>query len=51
MAGAQESRPHEPRESDDDPSDCKMDADDMSDYLDQDPDVSPTSTENLGPYS
>ncbi len=28
-----------------------MDADDMRDYLDQDPDIPPTSTANLGPYA
>jgi hypothetical protein len=51
-AGAPESRPsYQPHESDDGPSDIEMDADDMHDYLNQDLDVPPTSTANLGPYS
>jgi hypothetical protein len=48
--GAPESRPsYPPHESDDGPNDIKMDADDMLDYLDKDPDVPPTSTAKLGP--
>jgi hypothetical protein len=38
-------------ESDDGPSDIEMDADDMCYYLDQDLDVPPTSSANLGPYA
>ncbi len=45
MAGAPESRPsYRSHESDDGPSDIEMDADDMRDSLDQDPDVPPIST-------
>jgi hypothetical protein len=51
-AGAPESRPsYPPHESDDGPSNIEMDADEMRDYLDQDPDVPPTSTADLGPYA
>jgi hypothetical protein len=50
MAGAPESRPsYPPHESDDGPSDIKMDADDMRE--DQDPDVPQTSTANIGSYA
>jgi hypothetical protein len=51
-AGAQESRPsYQPHESDDGPSDIEMDADDMCYYLDQDLDVPPISSANLGSYT
>jgi hypothetical protein len=50
--GAPESRPsYQSHESYDGPSDVKMDADDMREYVDQDLDVPPTSTANLGPYA
>jgi hypothetical protein len=51
-AGAQGSCPsYQPHESDDDPSDHGMDANDMHDYLDHDPGEPPISTANLGPYA
>ncbi len=51
MSGAQGSRPSNQPHDDDDSSDREMDADDMRDYMDQDPNVPPTSTANLGPYA